>query len=46
MNRLFSVSCDDFPQEDFEMIHRYIRKRLDPKNKKNLKIESWEIDLQ
>lgn len=40
MNRLFSISCDSFTQEDFEMIHRYIRKRLDPKNI-NLKIESW-----
>ena len=40
MNRLFSISCDSFSQEDFELIHRYIRKRLESKNV-NLKIESW-----
>lgn len=40
MNRTFSVICDSFSEEDFEMIHRYMRKRLDSKNS-NLKIESW-----
>ena len=44
MNRLFSISCDSFTQEDFEMIHRYIRKRLDSKNT-NLKIESWDCKV-
>lgn len=39
MKRIFIVECDSFPQEDFEMIHRYIRKRLDPIND-SMKIES------
>jgi len=42
MKRIFIVSCDSFPQEDFELIHRYIRKRLDPLNK-NLNIQSIHI---
>lgn len=34
MIRLFYIECDEFPQTDFELIHRHIRKRLDPKNKR------------
>jgi hypothetical protein len=37
------IDADKFPQEDFELIHRYIRKRLDPKNKKMV-IRSVNID--
>jgi len=33
MKRLFYIECDELPQGDFELIHRYIRKRLDPKTK-------------
>lgn len=28
------VDCDEFEQRDFEKIHIYIRKTLDPKNKR------------
>ena len=45
MKRIFLVECDDFPQKDFELIHIYIRKRLDPKNK-NLKICSVPLNKQ
>lgn len=43
MNRLISITCKDFSQEDFEMIHRYIRKRLNGKNE-SLEIKSWVCD--
>jgi len=34
MKRIFIIDCDVFSQRDFELISIYIRKRLDPKNKK------------
>jgi len=29
--RYFKIEADELSQHDFELIHRYIRKRLDPK---------------
>ena len=34
MNRLFYIEADEITQQDFELIHRYIRSRLDNHNKK------------
>lgn len=36
MNRLFYIEADVITQTDFELIHRYIRKRLDVNNKQLL----------
>ncbi len=34
MKRIYIVECDVFTQRDFELIHRYMLQRLNPKNKK------------
>jgi hypothetical protein len=39
MKRIFMIECDEFPMRDLQLIHIYIRKKLDPKNK-NLVIKS------
>lgn len=44
--RMFMVDADVFSQEDFELIHRYIRKRLDPKNHKKMVIRSINMDYK
>ncbi len=44
MIKVFIVKADVFPQEDFEYFHRYIRKRLDPKNLNQLEIRSKDIN--
>lgn len=33
MRRVFIIEADEIPQDKFELIHRYIRKQLDPMNK-------------
>jgi len=43
MKRLFYIECDEIKQVDFELIHRHIRKRLDPYNK-NLIIRSVDLN--
>ncbi len=40
MKRIFLVEADLFTNTDFQMIHRYIRKRLDSVNKDVLVIKS------
>ena len=45
MKRIFVIECDEFPQRDFEMIHIYIRQRLQPKNK-NLVIKSIPLNTK
>ena len=46
MNRLFYIECEEFSQTDFELIHRHIRKRLDPKNKEVLIIKSIPLNTE
>lgn len=43
MKRIFVVECESFPQKDFEMIHRYIRSRLE-NNNQTLVINSIPIE--
>ena len=43
MNRLFYIEADTITQRDFELIHIYIRKRLE-KNSNNLIIQSIPLE--
>lgn len=45
MKRIFIIESDSFPQESFELIHRYIRKQLDP-HTKHLEIKSIPLNIE
>ena len=44
MKRLFIIDADEFDQTDFELIHRYVRRRLEQKNRGKIVIRSFVMD--